>query len=148
VLFVDSSPPLHVAALKGDKDMVELLIHKSADLNVGSVPWLNTPLHLAVVAGHRDIVELLATKGADLDTKNADGFTPLHYAVSPRRLSWWETRIGESSTPNDLAITELLITRGADVNIKSDNGATPLSLAEKDGRVEIVGLLCKCGAKE
>jgi len=140
--------PLHAVALKGDRESAGLLIAQGADLNVRNARWLNTPLFLAVVAGYRDIVELLATKGANLNTKNTDGFAPLHYAVSPRRLSGWESRIGESSTPSDLAITELLVSHGADVNIKSDNGATPLSLAKRGGKAEIIELLKKHGAKE
>jgi len=94
-----------------------------------------------MVADHMDIVELLATKPADLNIKNTDGFTPLHYAVSTRCLSWWETQIGDKTSPNDLAITELLITGGADMNMKSDNKATPQSLARRGGKVEIADLL-------
>lgn len=140
--------PLHVATLKGDRDMAALLIDNGAGLNAANARSANTPLHLAVTSGQRDIVELLATKGADLNAKNSDGFTPLHYAVSARRLSFWETQIGDSSTPNDLAIAQLLVTHGADVNAKSNDGATPLSLALKGGPAEIVDLLRKHGAKE
>jgi len=140
--------PLHVTTLRGDRDMAELLIIKGADLKARNARAGNTPLHLAVVAGYRDIVELLATKGADLNVKNSDGFTPLHYAVSTRRLSFWETQIGDSSTPKDLAIAELLVAHGADVNAKTNDGATPLSLALKGGPTEIVELLRKHGAKE
>jgi ankyrin repeat protein len=103
---------------------------------------------VAVIGGYKDIVELLATKKANLNIKNKNGFAPLHYAVSTRRLSWWEIGTGESSTPNDLAITELLITHGADVNMKSDNGTTPLSLAKRGSKAEIVELLRKHGAME
>jgi cytohesin len=140
--------PLHSAALKGDRDLTELLTVKGADLNAAKASSGNTPLHLAVAAGHAAVVELLATKGTRLNIKNSDGFTPLHYAVSASRLSWWETRVGDSSTPNDLAIAKLLVTHGADVNTKSNDGATPLSLALNGGPTEIVDLLRKHGAKE
>lgn len=123
-MVITEDAPLHVATLKGDKDMAELLIRKSADLKATNARWGNTPLYLAVVAGHRDIVELLTTKPVDLNIRNTDGFIPVHYAVSTRRLSWWQTQIGDSSSPNDLAITELLITNGADMSMKSDNEAT------------------------
>jgi len=145
---ITDDTPLHVATLKNDKRMAELLIRKGAGLNARNARDGNTPLHLAVVAGYKGIVELLSAQRPDLDVRNTDGFTPLHYAASTRRLSFWESRIGESSTPNDLAITELLITHGADVNMKSNDGATPLSLASRGGKVEIVQLLKKHGAKE
>ena len=138
---------LHQAVQGGHTKVVELLISKKTDLGATDAAYNNTPLHLAVIGGYRDIVELLVSKQADLNVKNADGFVSLHYAVSTRRLSFWETRIGESSTPSDLAITELLITHGADVNLKSDNGVTPLSLAKRRGKAEIVELLRKYGAK-
>ncbi len=145
---ITGDTPLHVATLKDDKDIAGLLILKGADHEATNARYGNTPLHLAVVAGYKDIVELLAAQRANLDIKNADGFTPLHYAVSTRRLSWWEGRIHKSSTPNDLMITQLLIAHAADVNAKSDNGATPLGLARNGTNLEIVELLKKHGAKE
>lgn len=145
---VTGDTPLHVAALRGDRAMAAILIENGAKLNTTNARWGNTPLHVAVAAGRDSIVELLAAKGADLNVKNSEGFVPLHYAVTKRRLSFWETQIGDSSTPNDLAITQLLLMHGADVNAKSNDGATPLSLARKWGQAEIVELLRQHGAKE
>ena len=139
--------PLHTATLQGDRDLAELLIVKGADLNAGNTRWANTPLHLAVTSGQEDVVELLVTKGAGLDVRNSDGFTPLHYVASRRRLSWWETLIGDSSNPNDLAIAQLLITNGAYVNARDNQGQTPLRFAKRRGNKEIIELLRKHGAK-
>ncbi len=139
--------PLHTATLQGDRDLAELLIVKGADLNAGNARWANTPLHLAVTSGQKNVVELLVTKGASLDVRNSDGFTPLHYVASRRRLSWWETLIGDSSNPNDMAIAQLLITNGADVNARDDQGQTPLRFAKRRGNKEIFELLRKHGAE-
>ena len=38
-MVITDDAPLHVATLKGDKDMEELLIRKSADLKVKNARW-------------------------------------------------------------------------------------------------------------
>jgi cytohesin len=58
--------PLHLAATSGQKDVVELLIAKGADVNVNARDSneSDTPLDLAKEHGHIEIVELLKKHGA------------------------------------------------------------------------------------
>ena len=75
--------PLHEAALRGHKEVVELVIDKDADVNAKD--WMSrTPLHNAALDGHKEIVELLIAKGADVNAKGESGFykgqTPLDWA--------------------------------------------------------------------
>jgi ankyrin repeat protein len=57
------STPLGVAARRGQRAMVALLLERGADPSAGGAPWA-TPLAWAQSKGHPDIVEVLRTAGA------------------------------------------------------------------------------------
>ena len=69
--------------------------------------------------------------GTDVNSKDKDGWTPLH----------------EAASEGDNKIVELLVTKGADVNAKDKNGDTPLDMAIRLRRTETVDLLRKHGGK-
>ncbi len=71
---------LHYAAERGDKELVEFLVHAGAEVDVKD--WYATPLHLAIKARHKDIVEVLINAGADvtqrhIQTQSGHSCTPL-----------------------------------------------------------------------
>jgi cytohesin len=129
--------PLHQAAWDGHKEIVELLITNSA--NVDALDrYRETPLHAAADEGHKEIAELLIANGADVDRKyntNYNTKTPLHYAA------------GEGHKE----IIELLIANGADVDVKTPGQNTALDLAVTRAifskHTEIVDLIRKHGGK-
>lgn len=83
--------PLHWAAERGTKEIVESLLARKADVNAKDEIG-HTPLHMAVRGGKKDVVELLVARQADINAKttgfhpywNSIGFvggdTPLDYA--------------------------------------------------------------------
>ena len=109
-----------MAASQGHKEIAELLIDKSANVNAKS-SFGSTPLHGAVGGpnpnwkGSKDIVELLIVNGADVNAKEkSNGWTPLHNSVIGRR------EYGKKE------IVEKLIANGANVNAEDNRGWTPL----------------------
>ena len=69
--------PLSWAALLGETDIAELLIHNGADVN-GRNRDGGTALHGAAFLGHADTAELLVRKGADVNATNDKGETSLY----------------------------------------------------------------------
>ena len=61
--------PLHTAAANGQKEVVELLITKGANVDAkGRLDW--TPLFYAVDEGHKEVAELLLDQGARVDASD------------------------------------------------------------------------------
>jgi ankyrin repeat protein len=175
---VNAGMPLFFASARGQREIVELLILKGADINVkGS--FGETPLHWAAQYGHKNVVELLLSKGADPNVTDAVGGTPLHYARKPDVIEALlvkganiNAKSSTGSTPlhsvvrdhykilgltikpsketleNNKEIVELLLRKGADINIKDKKGQTPIQLARESGDTEMVDFLKKHGATD
>jgi ankyrin repeat protein len=123
--------PLHAAAGKGHKDVVELLLAEGADVNVVDQND-QTPLHDTAGNGHKDAVELLLAKGADVNAKMHYDLTPLHMATSHGHKD----------------VMELLLAKKANVNAKDKGEKTPFAMAVGKGDTEMVELLRKHGGHE
>ncbi len=78
--------PLFLAVIRGDLQVVQLLLDSEADPNVQNQKG-ETPLHLAVDKGHHEIVLALLARGANPNLKDSEKRTPLHLAsfVPPHR---------------------------------------------------------------
>ncbi|KAJ9539822.1 hypothetical protein OSB04_026328 [Centaurea solstitialis] len=70
---------IHMAAIKGYKDVVMLLVEFGSDLECTEVEG-RTPLHMATIGGNKDMVEVLINRGADVNAKCNKGATPLEVA--------------------------------------------------------------------
>ena len=128
--------PLHRAAYKGHKEIVELLIDNGADVNAERHETVKvTPIQEAAWAAsettyktYLEIMSILIAAGADV---NAHGFgnTPLEAVI----------RLPE--------IVELLIANGVDVNTRDSRNRTPLDRAIGRKHPATIDLLRKHGGK-
>ena len=123
--------PLHLAALCGHKEIVELLLLAGADKGKQDIGG-STPLHSASLWGHTEIVKILLQARADKDRQDKYGSTPLHAAA---RYGYKE-------------IVEILLRAGADKDKhKGRYGDTPLHCAAENGHKEIVEIMLQAGVK-
>ncbi|MCJ1306964.1 hypothetical protein MMC25_000608 [Agyrium rufum] len=135
--------PLAWAALRGDFEVLKMLLEYGADLHLPDYQ-LNSPLHyakttacaeillkhgasasvrncwgatvlhtLCLNSGDASHLLLLLDHGADCNARDREDQTPLHSAIVERRT----------------AFVELLLSRGADVDVKNDSGDSPLRFA-------------------
>jgi ankyrin repeat protein len=131
--------PLHWAALYGNKDAVESLLAKEANVNATDKDQM-TPLHLVAENDQKEAGQLVLETAKLLLASNADvnavnfpfGDTPLHKAAGGRVCC--------------KEMAELLLANKADVNAQNGSGWTPLHVAASEGRKDVAELLLAHGA--
>jgi ankyrin repeat protein len=128
----DGFTALALASYIGQKESVDILVEKGADVNA---PARNstgfTALTGAVSQNHNGIAKVLVARGAKVDHKYEGDFTPLMHAAHA----------------GNIELVKLLLDHGADPNAKNSEGKTPLSFAVEKGHQDLVDLLKKHGAK-
>jgi ankyrin repeat protein len=125
--------PIVEAARRGDKQAVQALLKRKADVNVAA-PDGATALHWTVYAEDAETTALLLHAGANVNVRNMYGVSPLAIAA-------------KQANPH---ILEQLMKAGADPNdpinyINADE--TPLMHAARAGNVDAVRMLLIAGAK-
>ena len=123
--------PLHMAAMGGHRDIVQLLLEMNAKIETGDQDG-KAPLHLAAMVGLIYIVQLLVEKNACLETTDSDGYAPLHVAVKGGHRD----------------VVQLLLEKSAKIEATDQNGRAPLHLAVMNGHrnVDVVQLLVEKNA--
>jgi ankyrin repeat protein len=150
--------PAFLAAQRGDRELLEFLATKGAELDVyalaalgradalrkrlgtESLPgapgeYLHALLPVAATFGQAATAEVLLAKGADVNAAGVYGMTPLHLAAAA----------------GDVKMAEFLLKHGADVNaamsahLYVNQRATPLQLALENGHAEMAALLASKG---
>lgn len=71
---------INIAAWRGDKSMVELLISQGAEID-DKTKWGETPLHHAVTFGHTEVCQALLAYGADPHAEDRLKRTPYQIAM-------------------------------------------------------------------
>jgi hypothetical protein len=116
--------PLHLFLKKGDRETIEILLDRGANLDIQEV-YGRTALHEAVLKDNLEMVSLLLNKGAKVDIRQFNSRTALHEAVDR----------------GNLEIVSLLLNKGAQVDIHQDNSRTALHEAVLKGNLKMVNLL-------
>ncbi|NXG42309.1 IKBE inhibitor, partial [Psilopogon haemacephalus] len=114
---------LHISTLKGNIQMMSLLLESGACIDVREGTSGKTPLHLAVECHNRKAVQFLLHNGAYVDAQMYNGCTPLHLAVGRK----------------DTVIAAILSHSGADTLLRNMENETAQDLA--DGNDDLLALL-------
>ncbi|MBK6005350.1 ankyrin repeat domain-containing protein [Ramlibacter ginsenosidimutans] len=101
-----------------------------------------TAVMVAAHAGNVDGVRVLLSRGANVDARDADGNTPLLFALDPSvQLSRDPSRSARSEE-----VVRALVEAGADVNGQNHDGQAPLHLAARAFTSSLARTLLKLGA--
>lgn len=86
---------LMVAALHGERPIVEFLLSRKAEVN--KTGW--TPLHYAAANGHVEVVRLLIERHAYIDAESPNGTTPLMMAARQAKPTTARLLVEEGADP-------------------------------------------------
>ena len=123
--------PLHYAARKGHKKIVDLMIQKGANPSLKTRDANGyTPLSISILSQNTDTSLYLIDLEIAINDRGDSGFTLLHEAV---RLK-------------DYDVVNALLSKGADVNAVGPDNSTPLCWAVVAGVEQAVSILLDNGA--
>lgn len=158
-LLLDHGGPaggaLHIAAARGDRDMVSLLLACGVSPAPLPVPSTDCPLAAALRGGHDRTACLLLDAGAHGNIRPPEGQTALHLAIATgchravRRLldtgADPNAAIQQPVSPDFIRRVRPGVMRWV---LKSDGNITPLMLAADSGVTESVRHLLDAGAEK
>jgi ankyrin repeat protein len=130
-VYRDGQSLLHVAAARGNAQMIELLINAMADVQALDANG-NTPLDAAVLRGQAAAVDVLLRHHAD---------------ATYRHPSDWRGALHEACMRGFANLVEPLVNAGADPTARDRFGETPLDIALAYKNVNIVATLLHLGQK-
>ncbi|KAL5258380.1 hypothetical protein ACHWQZ_G009025 [Mnemiopsis leidyi] len=153
---------LHLAAGRGDLQVIKYLWEKGADVNIQDSRG-EAALHRAADRGHLQVIKYLWEKGADVNIQDSEGMTALHRAVNSGHLQVFKYLLEKGADVNiqnsegktalhravfrrDLQVIDFLLEKEADVNIQDSEGKTALHMAARDGSLHVFKYLLEKGA--
>jgi cytohesin len=159
----DSSSLLHVAALHGRNECVELLVSEGLEPDIRQIYGRRRPIHQAIMGGHLDTVKLLAGYGASVKKISRGETAPVYLASYTGRLEILQFLVAEGADVKETdkrgsnslhvasskgfpKIVKFLVERGVDVNVETRGKRRPLHLAARSGHLDICKYLLANGA--
>jgi len=154
--------PLHLAAISGNTRIAAVLLAHGAQINKGEENWGMTPLHYAAERGDVAMVRFLLAHGANPMAGGQEGETPLFCAVTNDHLAAAQELLAHGAKLNDpdfpvllfavrkgsQRMVNFLLAHGIDVNLQDkEYGRAPLHEAALDGKLDMVRLLVRAGAR-
>jgi ankyrin repeat protein len=150
--------PLMFAAREGDLESARLLVAAGADVNVIDGDGKDA-LGLAVFSGNYDVASFLIDSHSKLNQADAQGFTPLYWAVDRRNMET-APNFPWMVTTDPLPLAKKLLDAGADPNTLINNTprarmrsgsprivfATAIMRAAFSGDLDLTKLLVAYGA--
>lgn len=128
---------IHIAASRGDINLLKLLKKYGADLDFAAAPNRSTPLFDAASTGQYLAVSYLLENGADIKRfLGPQQYTVLHVAAGAR------------SPHNSIEVLKILIRHGANVNATADNLESVLDSAVNADNFQAIDLLIMSGADQ
>ncbi len=125
--YYDGSAPLHLAAQKGNIDIVDTLVKNGADINVRTV-YGRTPYMIAILYKHDHLINYFQERHIRIESnyKNSNAFY-------------------DAALTNNLEVLEYLLKNGTDMNISNTRNENALHMASGAGNLESVRLLIDNG---
>ncbi|XP_062560703.1 ankyrin repeat domain-containing protein 27-like [Armigeres subalbatus] len=123
----DGCTALHIAAISGNLDMINILLDHRASVIVRNKSGC-TALHLACRERRLNVIKLLISRCRSediVDLKDCRGDTPLHYAVEQ----------------NQLRIVEILLSAKADKSLRNLAGQRPIDIARERLFFNVINVL-------
>uniref|UniRef100_A0AC34RJ42 Uncharacterized protein n=1 Tax=Panagrolaimus sp. JU765 TaxID=591449 RepID=A0AC34RJ42_9BILA len=154
----DGLTPLHQAAIDNNEQLVRLLLHYNANVNVvDSEGW--SPLHAAACCGYIDVVRLLIANGADLLAVNTEGNMPYDICDDEQTLDVIESEMAQRSItqeliderraePENQMLSDMKNMHMHDpekLKTRMPDGSTYLHIAAAHGFYDVVAFLLKIG---
>ena len=126
----DGATPLFTATQGNCHEIVELLVRRGANVNLGLLDD-TTPLSLAAFKGNIEVVkQLLRASDIRVNQRTKEDTSALFYA----------------SQQGHIGVVELLLNKGADPEVADQNGVAPLHIACLLGRTDVIRALLNAGA--
>lgn len=130
---------LSLATECGNLEIVEFLVKKGADPNVENSDSSQS-LHIAAKYGHPEIVKFYLNLGICVDSRDNNGYTPLHY-VANRAVHSAAVRSCYQQ------VVHILLNMQADLNaVDKKEGYPPLLHAARSSDKDLVELFIQVGA--
>ncbi|KAJ8664680.1 hypothetical protein QAD02_006342 [Eretmocerus hayati] len=147
--YISYKSSAYEEVLNRQKTIIDILINHGADVDCrdkSGKSLLHTLFETSQQGDKRkDIAKFLLDRGANIEIIDAEGYTPLNFAV--KNATYYDDYDEENIYKNDSSFIDLFLEYGADINSKSNDLDSPLHTAvryyhrDKDRQEILVKLL-------